>query len=552
MLEDVMPGSQIVEILSAVVGGLCIFLLGMKNMSDGMQAIAGSRLRKMISAITDNRFLACGTGAFVTCLIQSSSVTTVMVVGMVNAGVMTLQQAIGVILGADIGTTITAWIVSLDILEYGLPILGLAGFFFLFTKNERLRYSAMMIMGIGMIFFGLELMKDGLYPLRDSEAFVAWFSKFDPSSFPGLIKCILVGAGVTAVVQSSSATVAITITLARSGVIEYDTAVALVLGENIGTTVTAYLASLGAGTNARRVAYAHIAIKLIGVSIMACIFPFYLGLLNKFISLDMDIAMRIAFAHTFFNIFIVLLFLPAIALLAALLIKLSPDKPHKEPPRLTFLDVRLLDTPAFGIQQSADEIIRMSEGVGKMLDWLRAAIDEDERDEVRERKLFHREELLDIMQKEIVEFLGELLTGSVPNDVMTEARRQLRIADEYESISDYIQSIIKLRLKIEANGRKMSDTEKRDILALHDQVSKYVAMISAAVKDANPTVLSKALSQGATITHVVKDTRDAHITRVEKQHSSALSCLIFVDILQAYRKIKDHSVNIAEALAGEK
>jgi len=194
-----------------LIGGLAIFLLGMKNMSEGMQAIAGSRLRRMIGVATNNRLLACGTGAVVTSIIQSSSVTTVMLVGFVNAGLMTLLQAIGVILGADIGTTITGWIVSLNVAEYGLPVLGLSGFFFLFTKNERLRYAAMAFMGVGMVFFGLQLMKHGLEPLRHSENFIAWFSRFEPASYFGVLKCVLAGALVTAVVQSSSATVAITI-----------------------------------------------------------------------------------------------------------------------------------------------------------------------------------------------------------------------------------------------------------------------------------------------------------------------------------------------------
>ena len=209
-----------------VLGGLCIFLLGMKNMSEGMQAVAGNRLRKMIAMVTDNRLKACATGAAVTAVIQSSSVTSVMVIGMVNAELMTLAQAIGVVLGADIGTTITAWIVSLNVIDYGLLVLGLAGFVFLFSKKERVQYTAMAFMGLGMVFFGLYLMKHGLEPLRENPAVLAWFSRFRPATFGGRIKCVLVGAVVTSIVQSSSATVAITITLARNGLIGYDTAVA--------------------------------------------------------------------------------------------------------------------------------------------------------------------------------------------------------------------------------------------------------------------------------------------------------------------------------------
>jgi phosphate:Na+ symporter len=543
----------IVDIASGVVGGLAIFLLGMKNMSEGMQAIAGARLRKIIGLATTNRFLACGAGAVVTSVIQSSSVTTVMLVGFVNAGIMTLLQAIGVILGADIGTTITGWIVSLNVAKYGLPMIGFFGLFYLFTKRERLRYFALAMMGVGMVFFGLQLMKHGLEPLRHSEEFIAWFSKFEPKTIVGVIKCALVGAAVTAVVQSSSATVAITMTLASTGVIAFDTSVALVLGQNIGTTITAYLASLGASTNAKRVAYAHVLIKVVGVVIAVIAFSFYMDLLNAILSDDLDIKKRIAFSHTLFNVFLVCIFLPLRDPLATILLRIMPDKPHREAPHLTFLDVRLLDTPAFGIQQSFDEIVRMCDGVQKMMSWIRELIGAPERQQDIEKKVFHREEVLDIMQKEIVEFLGNMLaSGSVPHDVMTEAHKQLRMADEYESIGDYGTAILKLDLRLRESNGKFSKDALRDLLVLHDRVAGYLQMINEAVKSSNEDILSKAHTEGDAISHIMKGFRRAHFERIEEEHASPLYNVIFVDALQSYRKIKDHALNIAEALAGEK
>lgn len=547
-----MNGELGVGIVCAVIGGLCIFLMGMKHMSDGMQAIAGRRLRRMISAVTDRRLMACGTGTIITALIQSSSITTVMMVGLVNAGVMTLAQAIGVILGADLGTTITAWIVSLNILQYGLPVLGLAGFFYLFTKNDRVRYVAMLTMGIGMIFFGLQIMKEGLEPLREAEAFVAWFSRFQPKDYFGVLRCIAVGTIVTAVVQSSSATIAITITLARTGVIEFDTAVALVLGENIGTTITAYLASLGTTTNARRAAYAHILIKAIGVFLMSLFFFGYTGLLDRFISTDIDIAKRIAISHTVFNVFLVCLFLPFVQTIAAVLQRLVPDRPHKEVRHLTFLDVRMLDTPAFGVQQSFDELKRMGESVQKMFAWLRTLLTSAEPDEELERKLFHREKVLDVVQKEIMEFLAAMAQGNVPAEVALESRKQLRMADEYESISDYLTTVLKLHLKELHSEETFSDTAREHLLALHDKVSEYVSMITTAVHADNADILSKAETSGQQITYLFKDFSRAHMSRLENGECSPLGGLMYADMLQSYRKIKNHGLNIAEALAGEK
>lgn len=261
-----MHNELILSVVCKVLGGLGVFLLGMKYMSEGLQAVSGERLRKIITVATDNRIMGMLVGLTVTSIIQSSSVTTVMVVGLVNSAMMTLTQAIGVIFGANIGTTATAWILTLNISKYGLPLLGFAAFFFLFSKNERVRYTGMTLMGIGMVFFGLELMTDGFKPLRTLPDFVRWFHSFEATSYPGVMKCVAVGCILTMIVQSSSATVGITMGLASTGMINFETAGSLVLGENIGTTITAWLASLGANTNAKRAAYAHICFNTLGVA----------------------------------------------------------------------------------------------------------------------------------------------------------------------------------------------------------------------------------------------------------------------------------------------
>ena len=275
------------SIICTVLGGLGIFLLGMKYMSEGLQAVSGERLRKIISVATDNRIMGMLVGLTITSVVQSSSVTTVMVVGLVNSAMMTLTQAIGVIFGANIGTTVTAWILTLNIAKYGLPLLGLSAFLFLFCKNERMRYIGMTIMGIGMVFFGLTLMTDGFKPLRALPEFVQWFHSFQATSYLGVIKCAAVGCILTMIVQSSSATVGITMGLAATGMINFQTAGALVLGENIGTTITAWLASLGAATNAKRAAWAHICFNTIGVAWITIIaIPFYFPLIGRLIGHD--------------------------------------------------------------------------------------------------------------------------------------------------------------------------------------------------------------------------------------------------------------------------
>lgn len=547
-----MTFDEIIPIIIAVFGGLGLFLLGMKNMSEGMQAIAGDKLRKLINTVTDNRFIACGVGATVTSLIQSSSVTTVMVVGMVNAGIMTLRQSIGVIMGAGIGTTITAWLIALKIADYGLPILGISAFFYLFSKYDRVRYTAMMFVGLGMVFFGLEIMKEGLLPLRNNEQVLELMAQFAPDDYFGLIKCIGVGALITAMIQSSSATVAITITLAKTGIIGYDTAVALVLGENIGTTITAYLASLGASANAKRSAFVHISINVFGVLLLFPVFFKYLEFLNYIFSDNINISSRIAFAHSGFNILTVSILIWLVTPLGRFVTFLVPGKGHEEKAHLTYLDVRMIETPLIAIQQSYDEIMRMAKSVQKMFDWLRTSLLHTNSNEVIEKQIFHREQVLDLIQKEVVEFISKMMTGTVPQNITDEARKQLRLADEYESLSDYVVNALKILIRMKKYGMDLTEQGRNEIISLHDSLTEYLDIVYGAVKDQNQDILSKAMTENSAIRRKIKTFRSSHLNRLAAEQTSPLMSLVYMDLLNSYRRMLDHLFNIAEVLSGEK
>lgn len=563
---------KISEIVFVVIGGLGVFLLGMKFMSEGMQAVAGEKLRKLIGAVTNNRFLACGVGTAVTSVIQSSSVTTVMVVGMVNAGIMTLKQAIGVIFGANIGTTITGWILTVKIDKYGLPLLGVAALFYLFSRRDRIRFTAMFFLGLGMVFFGLELMKNGFSPVKDMPQFVEWFHRFEPVSYFGVMKCVLAGAILTAIVQSSSATLGITMALAFSGIINFKTGAALVLGENIGTTITAFLASLGTTTNARRAAYAHMLFNIIGVLWITTIFHPYTDGVALFVerfqhghlpdeAVYVDNAVTypytqaaIAATHTGFNIFNTLFFLPFVGLLARLLTFIVPDKAIPETPRLTYLDMRLFDTPSIALEQSWKEVLRMGQICRAMMDTLRHILDTDQIDTEKADIIFQKENDMDMVQKEIVEFLGEVMAGNISHEAVEESRRQVRMADEFESISDYVTAILKLRLKIRDGQLHITPEGTQDLLTLHDMTARYIDLIN---KNANadavpPEFFSEAKTKGTAITVNMKECRSRHLVRVGDGIASPLKSLIFTDMLTSYRRIKDHAFNIAEVLAGEK
>lgn len=547
-----MTVSVCLEMIFNLIGGLAIFLLGMKYMSDGVQATAGEKLRKMISMVTDNRIAGCATGTFVTCLIQSSSVTTVMLIGLVNAGVMTLIQSIGVILGADLGTTITAWIVAIKITKYGLIIFGLAAFIYLFSKNERVRFFAMLIMGIGLIFFGLQLMSHGMEPLRSNQQFVALFSRFSPKTFGGVLKCILMGSVVTATVQSSSATIAITITLARAGIIDFNTSIALVLGQNIGTTITAYLASLGMTTNARRVAYAHIFIKILGVGLMAPLFFPYIALLDKIMPESIDIAKRIALSHTIFNSILVIVFLPLAGIFEKCLVRCVKGKSFAERNALTSLDIRLLDSTMLSIEQSRYEIIIMAKINGEMFSALRELISTNSTNSEKVQSIFTNEENLDIMQKEVVVFLTHILTLEITTDIAKEAHLQLRRADEYETVSDYCARLLKLYLRLKNANLSFDEEEQTDLLRMHDLVSAYYNEIVEAHKKRDITILTRARPESDAITYQFREMRARHLEKLSNKRLDPILCTVYPDMLSAYRRTKDHLLNIAEAIAGEK
>ena len=565
--------SQTIAIIFQVFGGLGIFLLGMKNMSDGMQAVAGEKMRKLIGLATNNRFLGVGAGTVVTGVIQSSSVTTVMVVGMVNAGLMTLKQAIGVIFGANIGTTVTAWIMAYSLEKYGLPIIGFSALFYLFSKSDRVRFIAIFVLGLGMVFFGLELMKQGLSPIRKMPEFVAWFSRFQADSYWGVIKCIMVGAAVTAVVQSSSATVGITMALAATGIVSFPTAAGLVLGENIGTTITAFLASLGTITNAKRAAYAHVIFNTLGALWIIPLFFIYTKGIVWFITTFMgcqmpDVAVytdtmatyphvvkAIAATHSGFNILNMLFFLPWVGIYARFLTWLVPEKATPETPKLTYLDIRMFDTPMIALEQSAKEVSRMGTICRDSMAILRDAQQDASIDRNRIEKIFQAENDLDVMQKEIVEFLGTVITGNLSHNMTDENRRQIRTADEFESISDYTANLIKLRLKMRENNLHLSDAAKQEILEIHDRVTEFLDLVNMDMAENienPPEFLSEAHTKSNGITRLVKESRTKHLARVECGKASPLKSLIYTDMLTSYRRIKDHILNIAEVIAGEK
>jgi len=357
--------------------------------------------------------------------------------------------------------------------------------------------------------------------------------------------------------------------LATTGVIPFHTAAALVLGQNIGTTITAYLASIGTTTIAKRAAYAHAIFNIAGVLVITALFSPYVRFVESVIGIDPyanttamengkevinfpHIAAAIAAVHTGFNVVNTLVFMPFVNQLAALLTRFVPDQQFKETPHLTMLDAHMAETPIIGIEQSRKEVNRMADTLDNMLPRLREAIETGAKNDENVQKIFHKEEVLDIMQKEVTVFVTDLLAGSLTHDLADEGRRIVRIADEYESASDYVQNLLKLYLRLEQAGLKFSEADRDNILDLHDEVSAYVELISTACRDNRPEVVTKAHSIGDGISHHIRRLRNQHLAEVAETRPAPLVTVIYTDMLNAYRRVKDHAMNVAEALAGEK
>jgi phosphate:Na+ symporter len=365
-------------------------------------------------------------------------------------------------------------------------------------------------------------------------------------------------------VQSSSATLGITISLASQGVISYPTAAALVLGENIGTTVTACLASLGATTNARRAAYFHIIFNLVGVFWITAIFHWYIDLVQWVIGDDVtkvimvdgketyNTTATIAATHSIFNITNTLLFLPFLPLFVKLLEKFVPAKAYKEKPHLTDLDIRILETPLLAIEQSQKEIEKMGDGCVKMMDWLKTLYAQDDRDRSLAERLHHRERVLDSVHDELSVFITSLLSGNVPHAAAEEARRQLRMADEYESVSDYLANLDKFDRKLRDVELRFTPEQRKDLLELHEILEQHLEMVNDSLKHRNIDVMAKLETIDLRIRNLLKALRRKHLDDLSSGNIRPQVSVAYLAALNAYARVRDHSRNIAETISGEK
>lgn len=545
-------------ILYTLLGGLGIFFFGMKMMSDALQSIGGDVIRKVINSITANRFMAVGVGLVVTCIIQSSSITTVMVVGLVNAGLMTLKQAIGVIFGANIGTTITGWIISIKVDKYGLLLVGLGFIPGLFAKSNKWTQIGRTLLGVGLVFMGLQTMSLAFVPLRDNPAFLSSISYFSGDHYGAYVASVLMGCLLTMIVQSSSAMLGITMALASTGVITYHTAVALVLGENIGTTITAILASIGAGINAKRAARAHAFFNIFGVCVMLLVLPYYFDLIDylvpqeaNFKALDGSrpyVAPHIAMAHTFFNVSATLLFIPFLNVLADFITKITPDNSKvKETPHLLMLGNPQDMLPTTSLIQAESEMKKMSDIVGRMFTLAKEYWEETTPDPKKLAKILDYERITDNIHKEATVFLCYVMERPLTHQQSQQTQALIKISDELESVADYIERLAMYRERFK-NDEALDGESRADFFDFMKEVWDFYQLAASALVDKTQVNLDSIQTKSDELQIWADSIRDKHLARISKGTYKAVTALTFSDMVVALRKIRTHSFHMVSGV----
>ena len=552
-----------------VLGSLGIFLFGMKVMSEGIQKVAGNRLRSILSYMTQNRFAGALTGFITTCLVQSSSATTVMVVSFVNAGLLTLVQSIGVIMGANIGTTLTGWLVSIlgfkfKIANIALPAIGI-GLPLIFSKLTKRKNIGEIFVGFGLLFLGLKFLKSSVPNIKDNPEVLQFLSSYTDLGIISLFIFISVGVLLTIIVQSSSAAMTITITMAYSGWIDFPTACALVLGENIGTTITAYMASINGNYHAKRTARAHMIVNLIGVVWMVIAFKYFIQFVDYLApepvpygidvyagspELFKNIPIHLSLFHTLFNIInvsVLIWFVPQIASLVKKMIKPTKEESNKEY-KLEYFSTNVQPTPEIALLEAKKEVAYMSTIINEFLSSAIEKINNEIKDHTIDNAR-KKEILTDQMQVEISKYLSECSKHELSIQSSKDCSDMIRIVNELESIGDSTFNLFLITEKLEKNS--LSDEMKNEIFDLYTIVKEFLNWNHEFIFNDIQMMSSEDLKKSIEYENKIDDMRNKFIgmsgNRLSED-SNSISELLFIDIIKHLEHIGDFSLNISQAL----
>ncbi len=559
------------NIAVGVFGGLGLFLYGMKIMSEALQMATGDRLKSILWKVTNNRFTGVLTGMGITSIIQSSSATTVMLVSFVSAGLITLSQSVGIILGANIGTTTTGWLVALfgfkvHISSFALPAIGL-GFFVRFVNNEKLKHYGEVLLGFGVLFFGLDIMSGAVRDLRGSEAVMNFMSSYHADTMISTILVVSIGTAVTMVVQSSSATMAMTMTMAVHGIIDFTTACALVLGENIGTTITANIASIGASTDAKRSARVHVIFNVIGVCWVLAVFHWgFVPMVDRIVPGDpyssllteraKVIADHLAAFHTLFNISNTILFLPFVNVLTGMAMKIVPERKDtgaKNVPHVMYITTNLVATPSINLNQAMLEIRRMMGLAIEMYDLVINVFrnpDAKLGDVVESIEM--KENTLDLLEKEISDFLVKISQNTISQEQSQAVSSKLHMVNDLERIGDHCENLLRLLRRKYESKLSFSETARGEVHEIASKVREFLQLLMDSFSPGQVNILPQAETIEDRIDEMRRSMRTRHVERLCTATCDVQSGLIFIDMLNNFEKIGDHALNIAQIISGKR
>ena len=525
-----------------MVGGLGLFLFGMRELSEGLQKIAGNRIHQILEILSKNPLKGIATGTAITTILQSSSATSIITIGFVNAGLLSLKQAMSIIFGANIGTTITAQIISFQISEYVFPFIGIGIAVNMFAKRKIYQYAGLTMIGFGLLFLGLSTMSHALDPLRDNLFFTTLLVNVAEKPMLGII----IAALFTAIVQSSSATTAIILSLSMQGLIDLNAAIPFILGTNIGTCITALLASIGSSLTGKRVALGHLLFNLCGVII------FYL-ILKQFIILSSltatAIPRQIANAHTLFNVINTIILLPFIPYLLNILTHLIPGKEKIIKKGTIYLDKNLVNTPSIALGQVTRELVRMGNISLDMLEnILTATLNNNER---MVQDVYLKEDIINTIHREITRYLLMVSQKSLSPGQSQSLTNLMNISGHIERVGDHIENIADLAQNKINEKLPFSPKAEKDLKHIFSKVENSLKHSIKALKEHNIEIARIVTKREDEIDRIEENLRNEHIDRLKKQICNPESGIIYIDILSNLERIADHAYKISMMVIDE-
>ncbi len=547
------------QIIFYFSGGLAFFLFGIRQMSDGLKGLAGDKLRALLEKGTKTPLRGVITGMLVTALIQSSSGTTVLTVGLVNSGLLTLRQAVGIVMGANIGTTITAYLIGFKLEYYALPILATGALLMLFSKNKKVSTIGKVLFGFGMLFHGMQTMGSGLKPLRNMPFFVNAMTGIESHALMG----VLVGTAFTGIVQSSSATIGVLQELAYQGAITYTQAVPILFGDNIGTTITALLASIGTSVAAKRTALSHCIFNLLGTLIflplfVLGIFPEIVRLFTDYIYVllpgaegtwqTLNIKMQLAQTHGVFNISNALIQLPFVAVLTAIVSKIITGEDIIVEFEPKYLEPRFLDNPSVALAQAGREVLRMGDVAKQSFEHAITYFFTGLENEAEQTDSL--EEVVDNLQNRITDYIVKLSEKQLSIEESNYAYMYIQAVNDIERVGDHVENIVELTHARKERGVRFSIDAMADMRKMIDKTMETYQWALESLKNKDLKLAQKVVENDDSIDEMERDFRRGHIDRLNAGTCSGDAGAIYIDILSNLERIGDHSVNIAQYVMG--